>query len=113
MSSRITSNTSLKYFRSSSSSFLARPALLSSNLRSCLAWKHRVLSVGLLKYGAGLPFHRIEKPQQGFGIPMPGAPQWELVNGGAQQLEPAHEELIRQGAQGEVLYNDDTTMKIL
>src|SRR5690606_17782235 len=32
---------------------------------------------------------------------------------GAAALAPAYAELIRQAAQGEVLYNDDTTMKIL
>ncbi|MGH7856504.1 MAG: IS66 family transposase [Candidatus Binatia bacterium] len=69
--------------------------------------------VGLLKYGAGLPFNRIEKLQQGMGIPLPAATQWELVHDAAGDLAPACEELIRQAAQGDVLYNDDTTMKIL
>ncbi len=69
--------------------------------------------VGLLKYGAGLPFNRIEKLQQGLGIPLPAATQWELVHDGAESLAPAHDELIRQAAQGEVLFNDDTTMKVL
>ena len=69
--------------------------------------------VGLLKYGTGLPFNRIEKLQQGMGIPLPAATQWELVSEGAEKLKPAHEELIRQAAQGKVLFNDDTTMKVL
>ena len=69
--------------------------------------------VGLLKYGTGLPFNRIEKLQKGMGIPLPAATQWELVSEGAKSLAPAHEELIRQAAQGEVLFNDDTTMKVL
>jgi transposase len=69
--------------------------------------------VGLLKYGAGLPFNRIEKLQQGMGIPLPATTQWELVSQGAKNLEPAHQELVRQAAQGEVLHNDDTTMKVL
>jgi len=69
--------------------------------------------VGLLKYGAGLPFNRIEKLQAGMGIPLPAATQWELVRDGAKSLAPAHDELIRQAAQGEVLHNDDTTMKVL
>ena len=34
--------------------------------------------IGLLKYGAGLPFNRIEKLQAGFGIPLPAATQWEI-----------------------------------
>ncbi len=69
--------------------------------------------VGLLKYGAGLPFNRIEKLQQGMGIPLPATTQWELVKEGAELLAPAHDELVRQAAQGKVLYNDDTTMKVL
>jgi transposase len=67
----------------------------------------------LLKYGAGLPFNRIEKLQAGMGIPLPAATQWELVRDGVELLAPAHEELIREAAQGDVLYNDDTTMKVL
>lgn len=69
--------------------------------------------VGLLKYGTGLPFSRIEKLQEGMGIPLPVATQWELVRDAATLLTPAHHELIREAAQGEVLYNDDTSMKIL
>jgi len=69
--------------------------------------------LGLLKYGLGLPFHRIHRLQKSQGIPLPATTQWEIVRDGAKQLAPAHEELIRQAAQGEVLYNDDTTMKIL
>jgi transposase len=69
--------------------------------------------VGLLKYGAGLPFNRIEKLQAGMGIPLPAATQWDLVHGAAKTLAPAHEELLNQAAQATVLYNDDTTMKVL
>ena len=69
--------------------------------------------VGLLKYGAGLPFNRIERLQKGLGIPMPAATQWQLVQRAAELLLPAHDRLIEEAAQGEVLHNDDTTMKIL
>lgn len=69
--------------------------------------------IGLLKYGAGVPFNRIEKLQQGFGIPLPAATQWEIVERAAKQLAPAHAELVNQAAQGEVLHNDDTTARIL
>jgi transposase len=70
-------------------------------------------TVGLLKYGTGLPFNRVEKLQNGMGIPMPVSTQWELVRDAAELLEPAHEEMIHQAAQGQVLYNDDTTGRIL
>ncbi len=69
--------------------------------------------VGMLKYGAGLPFNRIERLQSGMGIPLPAATQWDLVNAAAAKLAPVHEELIRQAAQGDLLHNDDTTMRIL
>jgi transposase len=67
----------------------------------------------LLKYGAGMPFHRIDKLQEGLGIPMPSSTQWDLIASGAERLLPAYNELVRHAAQGEVLHNDDTTMKIL
>jgi transposase len=69
--------------------------------------------IALLKYGSGLPFHRLERLQQNLGIPLPASTQWDLVQAMASRIEPAHQELIRQAAQGEVLYNDDTSMKIL
>ena len=69
--------------------------------------------VGLLKYGVGLPFNRVEKLQEGMGIPLPAATQWDLVQAAAKTLTPVHEELLNQAAQAAVLYNDDTTMKVL
>ena len=69
--------------------------------------------IGLLKYGCGMPFYRLEKLQASLGIPLPSSNQWELVAAAEPLLLPAYEELIRQAAQGEVLHNDDTAMKIL
>ena len=69
--------------------------------------------IGLLKYGVGLPFHRLQRLQQGLGIPLPAATQWEIVAEAAGILAPALGELIRLAAQGDVLHNDDTTMKVL
>ena len=69
--------------------------------------------VALFKYGCGVPFHRLEKFQAGLGIPLPAGTQWELIEESLEAVEPACEELIRQGAQGRLVHNDDTTMKIL
>ncbi len=69
--------------------------------------------IGLLKYGAGVPFNRLERLQSGLGIPLPASTQWDVVARAAGLLEPAYAELIRHAAQGKVLHNDDTTMKIL
>ena len=69
--------------------------------------------IALLKYGSGLPFNRLEGLQGNLGIPLPASTQWDIVSNAAKKIEPVYEELIRQAAQGEVVYNDDTTMKIL
>jgi transposase len=69
--------------------------------------------IAQLKYGSGVPFHRLERMQELLGIPMPAATQWEVVEEAAELIQPAHEELIRQAAQGEVLHNDDTGMRVL
>ena len=66
-----------------------------------------------MRYGTGLPHNRIERLQQIFGIPLPVSTQWELVLWAANLLQPAYAELIRQAAQGELLHNDDTPMRIL
>ena len=69
--------------------------------------------IALLKYGSGLPFNRLEGLQGNLGIPLPAATQWEIVRDSADQITPVLEALIRQAAQGRVVHNDDTTMKVL
>ena len=69
--------------------------------------------IAQLKYGSGMPFYRLEKLQASLGIPLPSATQWEIVEAAAETIQPALEELIRQAAQGEVLHNDDTRMRVL
>jgi len=69
--------------------------------------------VALLKYGTGLPFNRLEGLQGNLGIPLPASTQWDVVQAAAGTVEPVYDELIRQAAQGEVLHNDDTTVRIL
>ena len=55
--------------------------------------------IALLKYGCGLPFHRIERLEQGLAIPMPVGTQWEVVAAAAVPLIPVFDELLRQAAQ--------------
>ncbi|MFP5249740.1 MAG: transposase, partial [Acidobacteriota bacterium] len=69
--------------------------------------------IAQMKYGSGMPFHRLEQLEKNLGIPLPAATQWEIAKGAADVARPAHEELIRQAAQGEVLHNDDTSMRVL
>src|SRR5579863_899861 len=69
--------------------------------------------IAQLKYGSGVPFHRLEQMEELLGIPLPAATQWEVVEEAAAVMKPARDELIRQAAQGEVLHNDDTSMRVL
>jgi transposase len=69
--------------------------------------------IALLKYGSGLPFNRLEGLQGHLEVPLPASTQWDIVAAVATALTPAFDELIRQAAQGDVLHNDDTTIKIL
>jgi hypothetical protein len=69
--------------------------------------------IGLLKYGSGLPFNRLEGLQGNLGIPLPASTQWDIVRDCSVELELVFEELMRQAAAGDVLYNDDTSMKVL
>jgi len=69
--------------------------------------------IALMKYGSGVPFNRLERLQGSLGIPLPAATQWEIVEQVADRIEPVFEEMIHQAAQGRLLHNDDTTMKVL
>lgn len=72
-----------------------------------------IAMVALLKYGAGVPFTWLERIEAQLGIPLPAPTQWELMAQGAALAKPAFDHLIWQAAQGEVLHNDDTGMRIL
>jgi transposase len=69
--------------------------------------------VAVLRYGNGMPFNRLDKLQGSMGIPLPDSTQWDMVSGAAPDLSPAYEQLLREAAQGQVLHNDDTPMKVL
>jgi hypothetical protein len=69
--------------------------------------------IALLKYGAGLPFNRLQKLQKSVGVPLPAATQWDVVWAAAKSVQRVYDQLMDQAAQGKVLHNDDTNMKIL
>ena len=69
--------------------------------------------IGVLKYGTGMPFNRLENLQNSLGIPLPASTQFEIVEEVADTLEPVLTALMQKAAQGDVVYNDDTTMKVL
>lgn len=69
--------------------------------------------IALLKYGSGVPFHRLARLQANVDLPLPASTQWEIVADVATQIQPVLDELIRHAANGEVLHNDDTSMTVL
>lgn len=68
--------------------------------------------IGLLRYGSGMPFYRLERLQASVGVPLPQSVQWEQVERTALDLKVVVEHLLQLGAQAPLLHNDDTTMRI-
>src|SRR5206468_6358956 len=52
--------------------------------------------IGLLKYGSGLPFNRLEGLQGELGVPLPASTQSDIVEAVASNIMPAFDGLIRQ-----------------
>lgn len=69
--------------------------------------------IEVLKYGSGFPFYRLEKLQEGFGVPMPTSTQWDIVVSDANNTYYVFEHMKLEAAQGDIVHNDDTIMKIL
>ncbi len=69
--------------------------------------------IALQKYFMGSPFHRMEAFQSMIGMPLPDSVQWELVEQLADGVYPIYKALIRLAAQGKLLHNDDTYVRIL
>src|SRR5580658_2217257 len=80
-------------------------------LRPKLARKSTMIA--MLRYGSGFPWNRLEKLEDSLGIPLPAATQCEIMKETAVPLQTALEELKRQAAQGEVVNNDDTSLRVL
>lgn len=66
----------------------------------------------LLRYGAGLPMYRIAKWQTYFGVPLPPSTQWEQIVAVSEIPELIYEALWDLAAQGQLLHNDDTYMRV-
>jgi len=68
--------------------------------------------VGLMRYGSGMPFYRLERLQKSLGVPLPASVQWEQADQVAQDLQPVYEHLITHAAQAAVMFSDDTGMRV-
>ena len=69
--------------------------------------------IALLKYGSGFPFYRLDNFQKALGVPVPASTQWEIAASVFKTAIHPYEEMVRQAAQGELMYVDDTGVKIL
>lgn len=65
-----------------------------------------------MRFGTGMPFHRLERLQQSVGVPLPASVQWEQALRTFEGLEAVASHLLHLGAQRAVFHNDDTTMRI-
>lgn len=72
-----------------------------------------VAMIALSRYSVGLPHNRLERMQKHMKLPVPASTQCDVVRDNAPALEPVFAELERQGAQGEVVHNDDTYARLL
>jgi transposase len=70
-------------------------------------------TIALMKYGGGLPWYRQARMQESCGVPLSESVQWERCEAVANAALPVFLLLERLGADGEVLYTDDTGVKIL
>ena len=71
------------------------------------------VSLAIAKYGAGLPWYRLARMQEAFGVPMPESVQFERCEAVANAALPVFLRLREMAANGEVVYSDDTRVKIL
>lgn len=69
--------------------------------------------LALLKYGTGMPFYRLDKFLRSLGTPFPKSTQWDLMDQNSAPFELVFDVLCLEAAQGELFYNDDTSVKIL
>jgi transposase len=65
------------------------------------------------RYYLGVPLYRLEGYQAMVGVPVSDATQWDQIERVADCAYPVFEQLKTLAAQGEVIYQDDTYVRIL
>lgn len=69
--------------------------------------------LGVSRYYLGLPFYRVEGYQAMLGVPMPDATQWDQIEALAACCYGVFSWLETLAAQGELIHQDDTSVRIL
>jgi hypothetical protein len=72
-----------------------------------------VSMIALLKYGTGVPFNRLQRLQGNLGIPLAASTQWETLSEREHAFSSVYQAFIVAAAQGKIVHNDDTTMRVL
>src|SRR5439155_8325079 len=65
------------------------------------------------RYYLGVPLYRLEGYQAMVGVPVADASQWDQIERVADCAYPVFEQLKTLAAQGDVIYQDDTHVRIL
>ena len=60
-----------------------------------------------------MPFNRLDHLQRNMKTPVPSSTQWDILDERVEWVRPAYDELVRIAAQGEILHNDDSYVRIL
>ena len=69
--------------------------------------------LALLKFYLGVPYYRLEQYQKLVGCPLPDSTQWDIVEKLAGDCYIIFHYLQRLAANGPLIYNDDTWLRIL
>jgi hypothetical protein len=60
-----------------------------------------------------MPLNRLDHLQRDLKTPVPSSTQWDVVKERVELVRPVYDELVRLAAQGSVVHNDDSYMRIL
>jgi transposase len=69
--------------------------------------------VAVMRYGLGMPHHRLEQWQRWAGVPMPTSTQYERVEALGKAVRPGFRLLQKTAANQPLLHSDDTGARIL
>jgi transposase len=71
------------------------------------------VTISYLRYGVGVPLNRLSLWQKNLGVPIPASTAWERSECLGSSVYPVYGELMKEAAQGELAFMDDTTNRIL
>jgi transposase len=65
------------------------------------------------RYLLGVPSYRLQGYQAMLGVPVPDSTQWDQIEGVGDCAYKVFEQMEREAAQGELIFQDDTAVRIL